>query len=166
MQHDGDGDLEVGDFIEVPIQAVLSERLKAARENAGISQEALADRSGLHRTYIGSVERGERNVTLSSLFRFTEVLGVKLAALLRGFEEDVAAWTPPADSDLHLAVALARARKTAGMSMADAAKKGGLSKWRLASLERGTKSPSYKELQALADAYNVKLSSLLAEAGR
>lgn len=45
----------------------LSENIKSKRKKLGISQEELAHRCGLHRTYVGAVERGERNVTLSSL---------------------------------------------------------------------------------------------------
>lgn len=47
-----------------------------------ISQEQLAEMCGLHRTYVGSVERGERNVTLSTLEAFAVVLGVSVADLL------------------------------------------------------------------------------------
>lgn len=48
----------------------------------GISQEELATLCGLHRTYIGSVERGERNVTLSTLEVLASTLGVSVPDLL------------------------------------------------------------------------------------
>jgi len=45
----------------------FGERVRALRAARGLSQEALADRADLHRTYVGSVERGERNVSLDSI---------------------------------------------------------------------------------------------------
>jgi transcriptional regulator with XRE-family HTH domain len=62
---------------------VLAENLKALRLSAGISQEELADRAGLHRTYVSSVERAHRNVTLENIFALAEALGVNPSALVR-----------------------------------------------------------------------------------
>ena len=61
---------------------ILSENLRRLRKDRGLSQEKLADRCGLHRTYIGSVERGERNVTLGSLEVIASSLGVSVPYLL------------------------------------------------------------------------------------
>lgn len=55
--------------------------LRAAREPTGLSQEALADAAGLDRTYLSGIERGERNPSLSALFRLTDALNVPLSAL-------------------------------------------------------------------------------------
>ena len=60
----------------------LSENLRRQRKRHGLSQEELADRCGLHRTYIGSVERGERNVTLGSLEVIANSLDVSIPWLL------------------------------------------------------------------------------------
>lgn len=59
--------------------------LRRRREQMGISQEELAARCGLHRTYVGSVERGERNISFTTLKRHIEGLGLdwlELAGLL------------------------------------------------------------------------------------
>lgn len=58
--------------------AKLGAKLRAARENRGWSQEELASRCGLHRTYIGSVERGEYNVTILTLMRISKKVGITL----------------------------------------------------------------------------------------
>jgi transcriptional regulator with XRE-family HTH domain len=64
------------------ILSILAANIRAYRKLKGLSQEALADACGLHRTYVGSVERGERNVTLSSLEVFSGALGVSVPQLL------------------------------------------------------------------------------------
>jgi len=56
--------------------------LRIARMKQGISQEKLADLTGLHRTYIGSVERGERNVSIDNMGRIALALKVPLAELI------------------------------------------------------------------------------------
>ena len=60
----------------------LAANLRRHRRKHQLSQEGLAERCGLHRTYIGSVERGERNVTLSSLEVMASALGLSVPELL------------------------------------------------------------------------------------
>ena len=57
--------------------------VRAEREKAKISQEEMAFRAGLHRTYVGGVERGERNVGLINLIRIARALHVSPSHLLR-----------------------------------------------------------------------------------
>lgn len=60
----------------------LAKNIRRLRRERDLSQEALADICGLHRTYVGSVERGERNVTLSSLELLAKSFGVSVVDLL------------------------------------------------------------------------------------
>ncbi|MEY3867353.1 MAG: hypothetical protein RLZZ338_1244 [Cyanobacteriota bacterium] len=61
---------------------ILADNVRAYRKGQNLSQEALAHICDLHRTYIGSVERGERNVTLSTLEVIAQALGVSVPELL------------------------------------------------------------------------------------
>lgn len=60
---------------------LVSKNIRHYRKICGISQEELAYRAGLHRTYIGSVERGERNLSLLNLELIAKALGVSPAQL-------------------------------------------------------------------------------------
>ena len=60
----------------------LADNIRSFRSSKNMSQEALAELCGLHRTYVGSVERCERNVTLSTLEAFAGALGVSVSDLL------------------------------------------------------------------------------------
>jgi transcriptional regulator with XRE-family HTH domain len=62
----------------------LGKRIQEARLELGISQEALATQAGLHRTYMGMVERGERNITIINLLRIATALGIEAGILLQG----------------------------------------------------------------------------------
>lgn len=64
------------------IRKTLAQNVRALRSRLEISQEELADRCSLHRTYVGAIERAERNVTLSTLEVFSEALGVPVQDLL------------------------------------------------------------------------------------
>jgi transcriptional regulator with XRE-family HTH domain len=64
------------------LRDVLAENIKRLRKIKGLSQEGLAEHCGLHRTYIGSVERSERNVTISTLEVLSVALKVSVPELL------------------------------------------------------------------------------------
>lgn len=69
--------------------AALGAALRHYRDRARITQEELAERSGLHVTYIGGAERGERNLSYRSLARILEALGVSWAAFGRDLDARV-----------------------------------------------------------------------------
>jgi transcriptional regulator with XRE-family HTH domain len=58
-------------------------RVKEERRKQGLSQEQLAVKAGFHRTYIGMVERAEKNVTLSSIEKITNALGFEVGDFLK-----------------------------------------------------------------------------------
>lgn len=67
---------------EKRLRKVLAAHLRQQRTARGWSQEELAERAGLHRTYVGSVERSERNISIDNIQRLATALGLKAAALL------------------------------------------------------------------------------------
>jgi transcriptional regulator with XRE-family HTH domain len=64
------------------LQTSFGKRVRELRLGLGISQEGLADRCGLHRTYVGGIERGERNPSLLNIGRIADALGVSPGDLL------------------------------------------------------------------------------------
>jgi len=60
--------------------------IKEYRQRNGLSQEELAELSGLHRTYISDVERGERNVSLENIEKIAVALHIKLSDLFSSIE--------------------------------------------------------------------------------
>jgi transcriptional regulator with XRE-family HTH domain len=65
------------------LQSIVAANVRNRRLRLGLSQEQLADLSGFHRTYIGSVERAERNITLSTLEALAAVLESRPEELLQ-----------------------------------------------------------------------------------
>jgi transcriptional regulator with XRE-family HTH domain len=60
--------------------------VRKIRQRRGISQEKLAELAGIHRTYIGDVERGTRNLALVNMTRIAKALGLPLSELIREME--------------------------------------------------------------------------------
>jgi len=72
--------------MSIDARITLGETIRQLRQNKGLSQEELAELADLHRTYVGGIERGERNVSLANLVRISRALGVTVSDLTRGIE--------------------------------------------------------------------------------
>ena len=68
---------------EDQIKKKFGNRLRELRQEKGLSQEALAFACGLDRTYIGGIERGERNLSLVNIYKIAEALGLPVKELFR-----------------------------------------------------------------------------------
>lgn len=67
------------------VKSRFGARLRQLRDERGYSQEELAERAGLHRNYVGGVERGERNVALENIVKLSKALSVKPGDLFVDF---------------------------------------------------------------------------------
>jgi len=72
------------------IAGAVGKAIRRRRLELGVSQEGLADVAKLHRTYMGAVERGERNLTIQSLLRIAGALGTSASLLIHEAEQDLA----------------------------------------------------------------------------
>lgn len=66
---------------DIELLKKFGKKIQELRKQMNISQEELADRAGFHRTYIGMIERGERNITLSNLKRLANALSIEIRDL-------------------------------------------------------------------------------------
>ena len=65
---------------------IFADNLRRARKEQGLSQEAVAEAANIHRTYVGAVERAERNVSIDSMERLADAVGLELSEMLRRTE--------------------------------------------------------------------------------
>ena len=75
-------------------QEAFGYAVRREREQRGLSQEAFALLAGVHRTYVGGVERGERNISLKNIFCFARALGVPPSKLIEQAERAQASQKP------------------------------------------------------------------------
>lgn len=68
------------------ISILFGMRVRQLRMERKFSQEKLAELSGLHRTYIGAVERGEKNITIRNAKKIAVALSITLSELIRNYE--------------------------------------------------------------------------------
>ena len=69
------------------IEKRFGDRVRRLRQKKGWTQDEFADFSGFHRAYIGTVERGETNISLRNVQILAKSLGVKMAELFRGLDD-------------------------------------------------------------------------------
>jgi transcriptional regulator with XRE-family HTH domain len=69
------------------LKIVLGKRIRELRSKNGFSQESFADHCGLHRTYMGGIERGEHNLTIETLMTVAKGLAITMSDLLAGIEK-------------------------------------------------------------------------------
>lgn len=67
------------------VKSRFGSRLRQLRDERGYSQEELAEQAGLHRNYVGGIERGERNVALENIVKLAKALSVKPGDLFADF---------------------------------------------------------------------------------
>ena len=65
-----------------PILIKFGKKIQEERKKRGLSQEKLAELAGLHRTYIGMIERGEKNITLSNIEKIANAFKIKISDIL------------------------------------------------------------------------------------
>lgn len=67
-----------------PLLIKFAQRVRHERKKLGLSQEAFADKAGVHRTYIGMIERAEKNITLANIDKIAKALKLPLSSLFKG----------------------------------------------------------------------------------
>lgn len=86
-----------------PLLAGLGEAIRERRDELGVSQERLGLESGVHRNYIGGIERAERRPTVVTVAKLATTLGIRPSELLgkaeTRAEQDGASWPPVAQAD-------------------------------------------------------------------
>ena len=81
-----------------PILKALGQRIRELRDKRGFSQESFADHCGVHRTFIGTIERGETNLSFRNLAKMAAGLEITIAKLVAGVERRAAKIRPASTS--------------------------------------------------------------------
>lgn len=71
--------------MESEVLLKFAQKVRKERARLGLSQEALASRAGVHRTYIGMIERAEKNITLENIQKVCEALNIKIGEFFSDF---------------------------------------------------------------------------------
>ena len=76
------------------LRLILGKRIRELRRKKGYSQESFADHCGLHRTYMGGIERGEHNLTVQTALAIAAGLEISLSRLFSRIETELAPGEP------------------------------------------------------------------------
>ncbi len=79
---------ETSDREHRPHRRAFGDQVRSLRETAGLSQEALAERANIHRTYVSSVERGQRNLGLDNIVALARALRAPVGELFRSIDRN------------------------------------------------------------------------------
>jgi transcriptional regulator with XRE-family HTH domain len=171
---------------DTPLQR-FGATLRQCRQQRGLSQRALAARTGLHHTYVSEIELGQRNITVLTLLRLAYALDIPASSLLvrLGTHASLAPLTPyaplssrgtrqatpdvapspqsgdPATLLLRLGATLRQYRQQLGLSQPALAAGTGLNPTYIGQIEQGQRNVSVLSLLRIADALGISLPSLL-----
>ncbi|WP_269765069.1 helix-turn-helix domain-containing protein [Burkholderia ubonensis] len=146
-------------------RARFARGVKAIRKLRGLSQEELAERAGLNRTYVSGIERGSINIRLDNMEKLATALRVHAVQFLSavGGENEL----PVACVDLRSEVAhhIRAIRKSAGVSQERLGEVAGFHRTYVGNVERGVANLSLDDLEVLASVLKVDPARLLGEGG-
>ena len=132
------------------IQVEFGKRLKMKRQEKGLSQEALAELAHLTYSYLGSIERGERNVSLGNIVALAKALAIPSQELIPHISEES---TKPAK--IEFGKRLKSKRKAHGLTPQRLAEKAVLSIASIEAIERGEAALSLDDILAIANALQI-----------
>jgi transcriptional regulator with XRE-family HTH domain len=145
----------------------FGERMRAARADAGLSQVALSEATGLDRAAISFLERAERSPDLSTLVRVARALATTPSQLLDGIGMGSAPFTPPSHRGLpnapevRLGANLRAARHDAGLSQETLGFEAEVDRAAISVYERGGRGPNLRTVLKLSRALGMRPSALL-----
>jgi transcriptional regulator with XRE-family HTH domain len=142
------------------VQMEFGKRLKAKRQEMGLTQEQLAEKASLTYSYLGSIERGERNVSLGNIVALAQALMVSPKDLIPNLEQQ-----DRMKEKIELGKKLKSKRVERGLTHQELALKTNLEALDIQLFERGEGVLNFDTLVALAKALKISLKDLVPETG-
>ena len=142
------------------IQVEFGKRLKNKRQELGLTQEELAEKADLDATYVGSIERGERNVSLGNIIALAHALMISPNELIPGEHHRKKEQTKVA-----FGKCLKSKREERGLTQEELAEKAGLNSIFIECCERGEGTISFENIIALAQALRILPKDLMSGIG-